>query len=166
MNSIRPYRPDDFKSCLAIINDGAQAYKGVIPSDRWHEPYMTREYLQDEIEKGVRFWVYEEDGIPIGVMGIQNIQDVTLIRHAYVRTAHRQKGIGGKLLTFLMEKTERPILIGTWASAHWAIRFYEKYGFKMVSDTEKNLLLRTYWSIPERQVETSVVLVDEKWPKV
>jgi len=163
MEPIRPYRPEDFDQCLAIINDGAQAYKGVIPPDRWHEPYMTREYLQGEIDMGVHFWIYEEIGIPIGVMGIQDVRDVTLIRHAYVRTIHRQKGIGGKLLSLLMKKAERPILIGTWSSAHWAIRFYEKHGFRMVSQAEKDQLLRLYWTIPERQVETSVVLVDGKW---
>ncbi|MEJ5311654.1 MAG: GNAT family N-acetyltransferase [Anaerolineae bacterium] len=144
-----------------IINDAAQAYRGVIPADRWHEPYMSREELRHEIEAGVRFWGYEEDGVLVGVMGIQDVQDVTLIRHAYVYIARRGQGIGSKLLTHLRTLTERPILIGTWAAATWAIRFYEKHGFRQVSWEEKERLLRTYWYIPERQVETSVVLAQE-----
>ncbi len=159
---IRPCRPDEFESCLAIINDGAQAYRGVIPGDCWHEPYMSRDYFQNEIDKKVVFWGYEEKGILCGVMGIQDVQDVTLIRHAYVRTALRNQGIGGKLLTFLLQKAQRPTWVGTWASAVWAVRFYEKYGFKLVSTEEKNRLLKKYWTISERQIETSVVLAGSK----
>ena len=121
---------------------------------------MGREELQHEIDAGVQFWGYEESGKLIGVMGIQDVQDVTLIRHAYVRTTQRRKGIGGKLLSHLLTLTERPILIGTWAAATWAISFYEKHGFRLVSEEEKNRLLKKYWSIPERQVETSVVLAE------
>jgi GNAT superfamily N-acetyltransferase len=143
----------------AIINDAAQAYRGVIPPDRWHDPYMPREELAHEIEQGVVFWGFAEDGRLFGVMGLQPVKDVTLIRHAYVTGARRGEGIGGKLLQHLLERTAGPILVGTWAAAEWAVRFYEKHGFRPVSQTEKDRLLRTYWSIPERQVETSVVLI-------
>jgi N-acetylglutamate synthase-like GNAT family acetyltransferase len=159
---IRPCKPDDFETIYEIVNDAAQAYKGVIPANRWHEPYMPREELQHEIDAGVRFWGYEESGELVGVMGIQEMQDVTLIRHAYVRTTQRRKGIGGKLLSHLLTLSERPILIGTWAAATWAIQFYGKHGFRLVSEEEKNRLLKKYWSIPERQVETSVVLAERK----
>ena len=162
---IRRCTAEDFEIMHAIINDGTQAYKGVIPADRWNEPYMSREYLRHEMDAGVMFWGYEEDGQLAGVMGIQDVQDVTLFRHAYVRTAMRNHGIGGRLLTFLYEKASRPVLIGTWASAEWAVRFYEKHGFRLVPGEEKDRLLRKYWSIPERQTETSVVLADRKWWK-
>lgn len=152
----------DFEAIYSIINDAAQAYKGVIPDDRWHEPYMSREELRHEIESGVRFWGYKENGELLGVMGIQDVQDVTLIRHAYVRTASRSKGIGAKLLGELRRLTTRPILIGTWSTATWAIRFYERHGFREVSVEEKNRLLKKYWTIPDRQVETSVVLAEIK----
>ncbi len=141
-----------------IINDAAQAYKGVIPADCWHDPYMPREYLQHEIDASVQFWGHEEDGNLTGIMGIQDVQDVTLIRHAYVRTSCRNHGIGGKLIAHLMTLITRPALVGTWAAAHWAIRFYEKQGFQLVTWEEKETLLRKYWSITERQIETSVVL--------
>jgi N-acetylglutamate synthase-like GNAT family acetyltransferase len=160
---LRPCDYNDFDSIHAVVNDAAVAYKGVIPEDRWKEPYMSRDELQHEIEDGVRFWGYETDGELIGVMGIQHIQDVTLIRHAYVRPANQKLGIGEKLLAELCRQTDRPILIGTWAAAHWAIRFYEKHGFQRVSDREKERLLERYWSIPKRQVETSVVLADRTW---
>jgi GNAT superfamily N-acetyltransferase len=155
---IRPCTSADFDSIYAIVNEAAEAYRGVIPADRWHEPYMPEEELRHEIKSGVRFWGYEEAGQLLGVMGVQDVQDVTLIRHAYVRTAKRGQGIGGRLLTELRKMTTRPLLIGTWAAADWAIRFYEKHGFRMVTPEEKERLLRKYWSIPERQVETSVVL--------
>ena len=160
---IRPCRQSDFEAMYAIINDAAQAYRGVIPADRWTEPYMSREYLQHEIDVGVAFWGYEESGELIGVMGIQDVQDVTLIRHAYVRTARRGKGIGGTLLSELKQMTRRPTLVGTWKAAVWAVRFYEKHGFRLVTEQQKELLLRKYWKIPERQVETSVVLADRTW---
>jgi N-acetylglutamate synthase-like GNAT family acetyltransferase len=147
----------------AIINDAAQAYRGVIPADRWKEPYMSRDYLQHEIDDGVVFWGYEENGDLIGVMGIQDVQDVTLIRHAYVRTTQRGKNIGGALLSELKQRTSRPTLVGTWKAADWAVRFYEKHGFRLVTERKKEQLLRKYWKIPERQVETSVVLADRTW---
>jgi N-acetylglutamate synthase-like GNAT family acetyltransferase len=153
----------DFELILAIINDGAQAYKGIIPADRWTEPYMSREKLQDEIDEGVVFWGYEETGMLAGVMGIQEIQDVTLIRHAYVRATNQKRGIGARLLCHLRELANGPVLIGTWADAVWAIRFYERHGFQMVGPEEKDRLLKKYWTIPERQIETSVVLADAKW---
>jgi N-acetylglutamate synthase-like GNAT family acetyltransferase len=152
----------DFEMIYAIINDAAEVYKGVIPEDRWKTPYMPREDLQHEIDEGVVFRGYEEDGLLVGVMGIQDVQDVTLIRHAYVRTARQNRGVGEKLLSHLRKNTSRPILIGAWADALWAIRFYEKHGFRRVSLEEKHRLLKKYWSIPERQVETSVVLADQK----
>ncbi len=124
---------------------------------------MPRNELQRQIHEGVVFWGYEEDGELIGVMGIQHVEDVSLIRHAYVRPEKQKRGIGRELLVNLCGQTERPTLIGTWASAVWAIRFYEKNGFETVSEQEKNRLLKKYWSIPARQIETSVVLADPKW---
>jgi GNAT superfamily N-acetyltransferase len=153
----------DFDTILAIINDGAIAYKGIIPPDRWHEPYMTREELTAQIADGVRFSCYVDGDEMLGVMGIQDRQDVDLIRHAYVRTKQRKAGIGTKLLLELIHHSKKPVLIGTWKAASWAITFYEKHGFSLVGDEEKNRLLRKYWVIPDRQVETSVVLVDEKY---
>ncbi|UCG11465.1 MAG: GNAT family N-acetyltransferase [Deltaproteobacteria bacterium] len=160
---IRQCDSRDSEAIYQIINDGAQAYKGVIPADCWKEPYMSRDELRHEIDQGVVFWGHEEDGNLLGVMGIQHVLDVTLIRHAYVLPAWQNRGIGGKLLSRLREKTTLPILIGTWADAVWAIRFYEKNGFRVVSTEEKNRLLKKYWSIPDRQVETSVVLAEEGW---
>ena len=154
---------NDFDRIYSIVNDAARAYKGVIPEDRWHEPYMSRDAPQHEIDQGVLFWGYEVEGEIVGVMGIQHIQDVTLIRHAYVRSASQKMGIGEKLLCELRKQTDRPVLIGTWAAADWAIRFYEKHGFRRVANTEKDRLLEKYWSIPKRQVETSVVLADRAW---
>ncbi|UCD65370.1 MAG: GNAT family N-acetyltransferase, partial [Deltaproteobacteria bacterium] len=142
----------------SIINSAAIAYKDAIPTDRWKEPYMPKDELAKEIEAGVVFWCWEEKGDILGVMGIQDIKDVTLIRHAYTQPKYQRKGIGSKLLRHLAAKTERPLLMGTWADAKWAVSFYEKHGFKLVTEDEKNFLLRKYWNIPERQVETSVVL--------
>ena len=160
---IRQCGDNDFEIIYSIINDAAEAYNGVIPEDRWKAPYMSKDELHYEIDEGVVFWGYEEEGELTGVMGIQDVQDVTLARHAYVRTAKQNQGIGGKLLSDLLKKTTRPILIGTWAGAVWAIRFYEKHGLRLVSPEEKDRLLEKYWSIPGRQVETSVVLADQKW---
>ena len=160
---IRKCNENDFEAIYEIINDAAQVYKGVIPADRWHEPYMPPEYLRHELDAGVAFWGYEEQGRLIGVMGIQDVQDVTLIRHAYVRTQERNKGIGGKLIIHLKTFITSPTLVGAWADATWAVRFYERHGFKLVTWEEKERLLRKYWSIPERQTETSVVLGDERW---
>lgn len=158
---IRRTEDPDFETIWAIVNDGAQAYKGVIPADRWTEPYMSREHLQHEIKDGVVFWGYEDAGRLLGVMGLQDVQDVTLIRHAYVRSECQGQGIGAKLLAHLRTLAERPVLIGTWAAATWAIRFYEKHGFRVVGAEEKNQLLKQYWTVPERQIETSVVLTDQ-----
>ena len=153
--------PNDFSEIYEIINDAASAYKGIIPVDRWHEPYMAKDELQGQIDDGVEFWCYREEGMILGVMGIQDKGDVTLIRHAYVRTDARNRGIGGKLLRHLEELTAKPILIGTWADATWAIDFYKKHGFRLVSFEEKERLLRKYWKIPLRQIETSVVLAGQ-----
>ncbi len=160
---IRKCTESDIKTIFEIINDAANAYKGVIPEDRWHEPYMPAEEIRHEIEGGVIFWGFEKDGDLLGVMGIQDKGDVALIRHAYVRTRSRKQGIGENLLLHLERLTEEPILVGTWKTASWAISFYEKNGYTLVSDKEKNRLLRKYWSIPERQIETSVVLANKKW---
>ena len=155
---LRPCRQDEFEDIYEIVNDAAIAYKGVIPDDRWHEPYMPREELQHEMDAGVAFSGCEVDGVLAGVMGMQPVKDVTLIRHAYVRTAMRRGGIGGSLLDYLLEKAQGTLLVGTWAAAHWAVSFYEKHGFRNTTWDEKEQLLRIYWNIPERQVETSVVL--------
>jgi len=155
---IRKASAADFAAILTIINDAAQAYKGVIPDDRWHEPYMPAEELQREIAAGVAFWVALEEGRIVGVMGIQDKGDVTLVRHAYVASGKQRSGVGTKLLRHLQNLTRKPVLIGTWAAAQWAIDFYVRNGFIVVSHAEKEELLRKYWSIPARQVETSVVL--------
>jgi len=155
---------DDFQVICEIINDAASAYDGVIPADLWREPYMSSAELRRELSDGVEFWGYEEDGEVMGVMGMQDVRDVTLIRHAYVRTAKRNQGIGSRLLSYLREKTSRPVLVGTWADASWAIHFYEDHGFRLVSPEEKDELLRAYWSVPTRQIQESVVLADERWP--
>ena len=160
---IRDCNAGDFDSILAVINDAARAYRGVIPEDRMRDPYMPADALRREIADGVAFSGADPEGELLGVMGSQPVADVTLIRHAYVRSGHQNRGIGGGLLNHLMARTERPVLIGTWAAARWAIRFYEKYGFEVVEADEKNRLLRRYWSIPDRQIETSVVLADAKW---
>src|ERR1700737_4732510 len=156
----------DFELICAIINDGAKAYKGTIPADRWTEPYMSREELRRQIDEGVVFWGYEESGTLEAVMGIQQVHDVTLIRHAYVRTTSQKQGIGALLLSHLRELASKPVLIGTWADATWAIRFYERYGFQIVPSDEKRRLLKKYWTIPDRQIETSVVLADPKWQEI
>lgn len=159
---IRRCNESDFERMYEIINDSSLAYKGIIPPDCWKEPYMPEDELRREIADGVMFWGYEEDGALVGLMGIQHVLDVTLIRHAYVLTEKQGRGIGTALLEYLRPLTDRPILIGTWADAVWAIRFYERDGFELVSTEEKNRLLRKYWSIPERQIETSVVLAEKK----
>jgi N-acetylglutamate synthase-like GNAT family acetyltransferase len=160
---IRKSAGADFAGIWAIINDAAHAYRGVIPADRWHEPYMAASELLKEIASGVVFWLAEEDGDLLGVMGIQDKGDVALVRHAYVAPDTQRSGVGTKLLRHVEGLTDKPILIGTWADASWAVDFYERNGFKVVPSDEKNRLLHKYWSIPERQVETSVVLADERW---
>jgi N-acetylglutamate synthase-like GNAT family acetyltransferase len=158
---IRKCTESDFNTILEIINDAAQAYRGVIPEDRWNEPYMSIEELRAEIEDGIFFWGMERDGQLLGVMGIQDKGELTLIRHAYVWSRAQKMGIGTQLLKHLQSMTDKPILIGTWAAASWSISFYEKNGYSLVSEQEKNGLLRKYWSIPERQVEESVVLANQ-----
>lgn len=160
---IRICTPGDVPAIFEIVNDAAQAYRGVIPSDRWREPYMPREELEDEIRDGVVFWGVERDGVLLGVMGIQDRGEVTLFRHAYVRTSWRGRGLGTALLRHLEQVTAHPILIGTWTAADWAVRFYEKNGYRQLPPDETRRLLRTYWRIPERQVDTSVVLANTGW---
>jgi GNAT superfamily N-acetyltransferase len=160
---IRRCAHHDLELIWDIINDGAQAYKGVIPKDCWKEPYMSRTELQHEINAGIMFWGYEAVEALVGVMGIQQVQDVTLIRHAYVRTTSQKRGIGASLLSHLRELSPGPLLIGTWADADWAIRFYERNGFRMLPPEVKDRLLAKYWTISKRQAETSVVLADARW---
>jgi GNAT superfamily N-acetyltransferase len=158
MSTIRRCGDDDREPILAIVNAAAEAYRGVIPADRWREPYMPASELEDEIAAGVAFWGYEADGALLGVMGIQAVRDVELIRHAYVAPGSQRRGVGAALLGHLTSAATRPMLVGTWAAAEWAIRFYRRHGFEQVSPQRKELLLKTYWTIPERQIETSVVL--------
>jgi N-acetylglutamate synthase-like GNAT family acetyltransferase len=164
---IRQCTANDFEQIYDIINNGAQAYKGVIPAEYWKEPYMSRDELRGELrgelEGGIARWVYEEDGELVGVMGIQQRKNVTLIRHAYVCTSRQHQGIGGKLLSHLRELTTELILIATWSKAVWAVQFYEKHGFRLLSREEGNRLQRKYWSSPEVKIYASVVLADEKW---
>jgi GNAT superfamily N-acetyltransferase len=162
--SIRPCRPDEHGRMLAIVNAGAEAYRGVIPADCWHEPYMSLPQLEREIAAGVVFWGYESDGELVGIMGIQQVRDVDLIRHAYVLPGSQGRGVGGRLLEHLRQAATRPILVGTWADAAWAIRFYERHGFARVPPARKDSLLQTYWTITPRQIETSVVLANPPLP--
>jgi GNAT superfamily N-acetyltransferase len=156
--AIRPCRDDERDEILEIVNAAAEAYRGVIPADRWREPYMDAPELDAEIAGGVAFWGCESGGRLAGVMGIQTAGEVDLIRHAYVRPAHQGEGIGRRLLEHLAARADRPMLVGTWAAAEWAIRFYRRNGFEPVTPEQKDRLLTTYWRIPRRQVETSVVL--------
>jgi N-acetylglutamate synthase-like GNAT family acetyltransferase len=163
---IRRCDKHEFEQIYTIINDGALAYKGVIPEDCWTEPYMSRDKLQQEMDAGVVFWGSEDNGKLCGVMGLQSVRDVTLVRHAYVLTANQRRGIGASLLTRLRELTKAPILIGTWADAAWAIKFYEKNGFELVGPALKDRLLQQYWTVSQRQAEVSVVLADADWRKL
>jgi GNAT superfamily N-acetyltransferase len=158
VSAIRPCGDDERTAMLAIVNDAAEAYRGVIPADRWHEPYMPADELDREIAAGVAFWGYEAGGTLVGLMGVQPVRDVDLIRHAYVSPASQGRGVGGALLEHLAARSTRRILVGTWAAAEWAIRFYRRHGFELVSPVRKAALLRAYWTIPERQIEASVVL--------
>lgn len=160
MSDVRLCRDDERGVVLAIVNAAAEAYRGVIPADCWHEPYMSAGELDDEIAAGVAFWGVEQDGALIGVMGIQPVRDVDLIRHAYVLPGHQRHGVGGALLAHLRRLSTRRMLIGTWADADWAVRFYRRHGFERVSPERKTALLRTYWTVPVRQIETSVVLAN------
>ncbi|HEX3534889.1 MAG TPA: GNAT family N-acetyltransferase [Gemmatimonadaceae bacterium] len=160
---IRKSVPGDFAGILGIINDAAIAYRGVIPADRWHEPYMSAGDLKTQMAEGVVFWIAEGEGRLLGVMGIQDKRDVALVRHAYVASTAQRSGVGTKLLRHVEALVDKPILIGTWAAASWAIEFYQRNGYTIVPSGDKDRLLRTYWSIPARQVETSVVLANKRW---
>jgi GNAT superfamily N-acetyltransferase len=160
VSHIRPCRVDEQPAILAIVNAAAQVYRGVIPADRWHEPYMSLAELERDIAAGVVFWGYESGGGLVGVMGIQPVRDVDLIRHAYVSPPSRRRGIGGALLAHLASATTRRMLVGTWAAADWAVSFYARHGFALVSPERGAKLLETYWTIPERQIATSVVLAN------
>jgi len=156
--TIRPCRDDERGAIFEIVNAAAEAYRGVIPEDRWHDPYMPMGELDGEIAAGVEFWGYADDGELLGIMGIQPVRDVNLIRHAYVVPESQGRGIGSALLEHLLAVATRPMLVGTWTAAEWAIRFYERHGFEYVGTERTAELLREYWDIPERQIETSVVL--------
>jgi GNAT superfamily N-acetyltransferase len=156
--NVRQCRDDEREAILAIVNAAAEAYRGVIPADRWHEPYMSSEELAGEIDAGIEFWGYEEDGELVGVIGIQPLSDVDLIRHAYVSPGSQRQGVGGALLEHVSSAATRRILVGTWAAADWAISFYRRHGFELLSRESATELLRKYWTIPDRQIETSVVL--------
>jgi GNAT superfamily N-acetyltransferase len=158
MASIRRCRDDERAAILAIVNAAAEAYRGVIPADRWHEPYMPADELDREIAAGVVFWGYEADGALLGIMGIQRVRDVDLIRHAYVSPGSQRRGVGGAVLGHLTRSATRRMLVGTWAAAEWAICFYRRHGFEQVSPERSAELLKRYWTIPDRQIETSVVL--------
>ncbi len=160
---IRAARPDDLPAMLEIVDRAAQAYRGVIPPDCWHEPYMPESELRQEIADGIEFWLAEVAGTPAGMMGIQDRDEVALVRHAYVSPDVQRAGVGTALLHHVEALTTRPVLIGTWAAATWAIAFYRRNGYIVVTDAEKDSLLRRFWSIPERQIETSVVLADRRW---
>jgi GNAT superfamily N-acetyltransferase len=154
----RRCRDDERDQILAIVNAAAEVYRGVIPADRWREPYMPRNELDAEIAAGVEFWGWEDAGRLVGIMGIQPVRDVNLVRHAYVVPEAQGRGVGGALLEHLLGVATRPMLVGTWAAATWAVRFYERHGFEYVGPERTAELLRAYWDIPERQIETSVVL--------
>ncbi|HEV7608523.1 MAG TPA: GNAT family N-acetyltransferase [Steroidobacteraceae bacterium] len=166
MHTIRRCRPDESTAILHIVNAAAEAYRGVIPPDRFHDPYMSQAHLDEEIAAGVEFWGYELVGDLLGVMGMQRVRDVDLIRHAYVKPGSQGLGIGGALIAHIRRLNERPMLVGTWADATWAIRFYERHGFELVPAPRAAELLKTYWNIPDRQIETSVVLEQSDQPHV
>jgi len=159
---IRPCLPADNAQILFVINDGAEAYRGIIPANCWKEPYMPEAELRKEIADGVIFWCAEVDGHIAGVMGIQHVEDVSLIRHSYVRTDRQGKGIGTAILKRLQSETDRPVLAGTWAAAQWAVRFYGRNGFTLLLQPEGEILLRRYWKIGDSQIMNSVVLGDDK----
>lgn len=165
MSGVRPCRVDEREVILEIINAAAEAYRGVIPADQWHDPYMSPQELVSEIAAGVTFWVYEQDGATIGVMGIQSVRDVDLIRHAYVRPGKQRHGVGAELISHLRAISARRMLVGTWADAIWAINFYHRHAFELAPCQLKTVLLKTYWKISNRQIETSVVLANPPFPE-
>ena len=160
MSPVRRCRDDEREQILRIVNLAAEAYRGAIPADRWREPYMPASELDEELAAGVTFWGYESDAELLGVMGIQAVRDVDLIRHAYVLPGRQRGGIGSSLLEHLMGVSTQRLLVGTWAAAAWAIRFYRRHGFELVTPEQKTALLRSYWKIPDRQIEASVVLAN------
>jgi GNAT superfamily N-acetyltransferase len=160
VSAVRRCRDDERAAIVRIVNVAAEAYRGVIPPDRWHEPYMPATELDDEIAAGVAFWGYESGGELLGVMGIQAVGDVDLIRHAYVVPGRQRGGVGGALLDHLIGLSTQRMLVGTWAAAGWAVEFYRRHGFELVTPEQKTALLRRYWTIPDRQIETSVVLAN------
>lgn len=160
---IRKALRGDLPAIHEIINDAASAYKGVIPASFTRGEYMTEKYLKDELRSGVKFFCYTRRGRPLGVMGIQDVRDVTLIRHAYVRTSARRQGIGGKLLKYLLGRAKKPVLIGTWRAAKWAVDFYKGYGFTVIEGAGKNRLLKKYWDISKKHMDSSVVLAGREW---
>jgi len=163
--TIRPCRPDELPAIAAAIDAAAEAYRGVIPAECWREPYMPEDELRAEVAAGVRFlgWEDDTDGRLAGVMGLQEVADVALIRHAYVLPSYQRRGIGARLLETLLAGLDRPVLVGTWAAAHWAVAFYRRHGFAPVGEPEKERLLRAYWTVPARQIANSVVLADPAW---
>lgn len=148
---------------LRIVNAAAMAYQGVIPADLWHIPYMPKEELAREIADGIVFWVAENQGRLTGLMGLQDKGAVALVRHAYVAPQMQRTGVGSALLRHVQGRSDKPVLVGTWAAASWAIAFYQRHGFSVLAQINKDALLRKYWSIPRRQLETSVVLADARW---
>jgi GNAT superfamily N-acetyltransferase len=163
VTTIRPCREDERHAIFEIVNAAAVAYRGVIPADCWHEPYMPERELEQEIAAGVSFWGYELDGSLAGVMGVQPVRDVDLIRHAYVLPADQGRGVGSALLEHPRQHSRRPMLVGTWAAAKWAIGFYRRHEFELIPADRTATVLRRYWTIPERQIETSVVLADARF---
>lgn len=162
---IRECQAEDFDVMLRIINQGAEAYRAFIPPSEWHDPYMAADELRGEIAAGVRFLGYTAQGELIGVMGLQDVQDVALIRHAYVLPGRQRNGVGSALHQELASQTERPLLVGTWAASSWAIRFYERLGYRLLPQAECEALLRRYWSVPDSQIAASVVLADARWAR-
>jgi len=156
---ISEYKKSDTSIILDIINNASIKYKGIIPDECWHEPYMLEQELINEFNDGVRMFGFHNNKELIGVIGVQKVKDVILIRHAYTLTSHQGKGVGSKLLKFLINKNKNfRLLVGTWKNAKWAIRFYEKFNFILLSEDETVLLLKKYWKIPEKQIKNSVVL--------
>jgi len=160
MSRIRPCRDDERTTILGIVNAAAEAYRGVIPEDCWHEPYMPLRELDSEIAAGVAFWGYEAEGALVGIMGIQPVRDADLIRHAYVVPASQRRCVGGALLQHFRGSNTRQMLVGTWEAAEWAVSFYRRRGFELASPERKVALLKSYWTVPDRQIETSVVLAN------
>ena len=156
---ITEYTKSDISNILAVINDAALKYKGIIPDNCWHEPYMTERKLVNEFTNGVRMFGYKKNNILVGVMGIQKLKNITLIRHAYTLTSYQGTGIGKSLLQYLLEINQNScLLVGAWKDAAWAIKFYKKFGFVLHTKEKTKQLLKKYWRIPSKQIENSVVL--------